>query len=275
MSATALRDTMLITGAGHSGSTLLGLLVDGHPDVFYAGESRKVRFLGLEDVPVRKRTCRFCGADCPVWSTFRWSQPGPSLYAQLADHTGRSVIVDSTKNVDWIPARLDETRREGIEPLVVLLVRDGRAVVASRLRKYPELAPAEVIDEWVDQMRATIDIYTSNAGRRALVRYEELATDPGAVVRSLCDALGLEFDPKMLDYAANPHHILGGNAGTRALARGNAAEDREITPGARTFYAAHTGGIALDERWRNELSTATLETFESRAGLMQRTLAEM
>lgn len=270
-----LRTAIQIAGAGHSGSTLLGLLLDGHPDVFYVGESRKVRFLGRDDVPLRKRSCRFCGADCPFWSRFRWQPSDGALYTCLAEKSDRSVIVDSTKNVEWIAARLEETRLLGIEPTLVLLVRDGRAVVASRMRKYPDQTAIEVIDEWVAHMRATLALVANNATRSVVIRYESLATDPRGTLEALCADVGLAFDETMLDYAGTTHHILGGNSGTRALARRDVANDGEITPTARSFYVTHPGDIRIDERWHNELGDEVLSVFESRAGAMQRMLERL
>ena len=38
-----------VGGAGHSGSTLLGLVLGAHPSVFYAGEANKSRFLATKE----------------------------------------------------------------------------------------------------------------------------------------------------------------------------------------------------------------------------------
>lgn len=44
-----------IAGAGHSGSTLLGLVLGSLDDVFYAGEAKKTTFIGDPKKPLRKR----------------------------------------------------------------------------------------------------------------------------------------------------------------------------------------------------------------------------
>ena len=54
-------DATWIIGAGHSGSTLLGMMLGAHSSVFYAGEAKKSVFLGDPTKPKRKRECKLCG----------------------------------------------------------------------------------------------------------------------------------------------------------------------------------------------------------------------
>ena len=60
--------SVMICGAGHSGSTLLGMILGSHSQAFYMGEGGKARYLGDEKKPLRKRVCKICGEACPVWS---------------------------------------------------------------------------------------------------------------------------------------------------------------------------------------------------------------
>ena len=129
-----------IGGAGHSGSTLLGLMLGAHPRVFYAGEAKKSLFLGDATKPLKKRVCKLCGETCPVWSRVR---PGGDLYAELAAMTGRPIVIDSTKSLEWIDARLAALEASAIPRALFFLGRDGRAVVGSRRRKYPEIPTIE------------------------------------------------------------------------------------------------------------------------------------
>ena len=66
MTERANRQVVWIGGAGHSGSTLLGLCLGSHPDMLYAGEAKKSALLGDPSKPLKKRACKLCGeAPCP------------------------------------------------------------------------------------------------------------------------------------------------------------------------------------------------------------------
>ena len=139
-----------VGGAGHSGSTLLGLVLGAHPQVFYAGEANKSRGLGDASVELRKRTCKVCGESCRVWSTISASEP--DLYEALSLRTGRSVIADSTKSIAWIDEQIGKLAARGVALHLFFLGRDGRAVVASGLRKHPETSAQEHARAWVSQI---------------------------------------------------------------------------------------------------------------------------
>lgn len=266
----ANRLAVAICGAGHSGSTLLGLVLGSHSEVFYAGEAKKTLFLGDATKPLKKRACKLCGLDCPVWSRFA-VPPTPDLYEQLARITGCSVVVDSTKKPDWIRERAAELDRAGVRQARVLLVRDGRAVVNSRVRKYPDEAPEAIIEAWRAQIHASRALIDERPEDGVEVRYEELATDPERVVRSLCAFLGLAFEPAMLRYHEHAHHPLGGNTGTQSVvARARESAAVSVPARSRDFYGPLAGGFRLDLRWREELPERVRTLFEERAGVDNR-----
>lgn len=257
-----------IAGAGHSGSTLLGLVLGSHERVFYAGEAKKTTFIGDVNKPLRKRVCKLCGPECEVWSRFE-SPPRPDLYEHIARLTGAEVIVDSTKKPAWIRARRAELDEAGASHRLIFLARDGRAVINSRVRKYPELEPDEIIDHWLGQIEAADALAAERPSGTMRVRYERLATRPEQTVREVCAFLGLAFDPEMLRYETHRHHPLGGNTGTQSLvARANAIESElaAVPKRSEAYYGELRGGFHLDLRWRDELPGPIARLFEERAG---------
>lgn len=262
--------SLMVCGAGHSGSTLLGMLLGGHGAAFYMGEGGKARYLGDEKKPLRKRVCKICGEACPVWGDFRWDGEAP-LYPLVAAHVGRDVIVDTTKDKRWIETRAAETRAAGGRPHLVFLTRDGRAVVNSRLRKYPERDPAQQIRDWVEKMEESQALFEAFDGPKMRVRYEDLAETPEAVARALCALLELDYEPGMLAFAENEHHVLGGNSGTQYVAARERLGDPSdafvgLNDRTRGYYERHPGRIELDLRWRTEMSPDHLTLFEQVAG---------
>jgi hypothetical protein len=84
---------------------------------------------------------------------------------------------------------------------VILLVRDGRAVVESARLSFG-WTDEEVTRYWVEGGRQILDFMADVAESgppRLLVRYEELVTDTEEQLRRLFGALGL--DPDAYDYA--------------------------------------------------------------------------
>ena len=261
---------VMICGAGHSGSTLLGMILNGLPGAFYMGEGGKARYLHDLKKPLRKRVCKICGVDCPVWSKFHWDRDH-ALYPQVAEHVGASIIIDSTKDQYWIQDRATELKTSGGEPYLIFLTRDGRAVINSRLRKYPDHDPRTQMEDWMAQITRSQVLFDQFSGAKLRLRYEELATEPERVTRALCDFLGVEYTPSMQDFQATPQHPLGGNSGTQYVAARGQLDDPEeafvtLTDRTRSYYETHSGSISLDLRWKTEMSNAHKALFQQVAG---------
>lgn len=265
----------MITGAGHSGSTLLGMVLAGLPGAAYVGEGAKARFLHDPKKPLRKRACKMCGEDCAFWADFRWDGEA-ALYPLIAAHAGASIVIDSTKKPDWIRARAGEARQAGAAVRLIYLTRDGRAVINSRLRKYPDRDPAAQIEDWLAQMEAA-QALALEFGEDALeLRYEDLATDPERTTKRLAAFIGASWREEMIAFEDREYHLLGGNSGTQYLAaRSGDASGPAATLNARSkdYYASHGRGIRLDLRWKEELAVEHAALFERLAGAVNAPLA--
>lgn len=264
---------VMIGGAGHSGSTLLGMILSGLPGAVYVGEGAKVRYLGDMAKPLAKRACKICGDDCAFWNGFRWD-PSTGLYEQVAAHSGARIVIDSSKKPDWISARAEELRAGGHEARLIVLTRDGRAVVNSRLRKYPDRDAAGQISEWMEQIEAAHALAEVFPGPVLNLAYEELATRPEETARKLAEFVGEAFEPAMLAFSAREHHPLGGNNGTQFLAARGQANGAGLKPGARSadYYRNHPDAIRLDLRWRDEFSPDHAALFEAMAGRLNHSM---
>ncbi|WP_412545754.1 hypothetical protein [Maricaulis sp. MIT060901] len=74
-------------------------------------------------------------------------------------------------------------REAGGVPALLFLTRDGRAVVNSRIRKYPERDPSDQIRQWADKIGTSETLFNAFDGPKMRVRYEKLATGPEVVTR--------------------------------------------------------------------------------------------
>jgi hypothetical protein len=267
--------------ARYSGSTLLGVMLGGHPLIFYAGEAEKTWNFDNPDVPHERRVCRLCGPGCGVWGDFS-VEPGLDLYEMLSRRTKRPIVFDSSKKMWWIKLKVAEL--QGMVPLrLIVLTRDGRAVVNSDLRKQPGTSAHDHASTWVERMRDVEELASCWPGAVHRVRYEELASRPEFTLRALTDFLGVAFDPAMLDPWASDQHPIGGNPGPlplllpsreRANSVGRGVLDT-LNFGEKTSdgYGNHFRGIVLDLRWKHEMSADALAVFEAVAGETNRAYA--
>ena len=261
---------IFICGAGHSGSTLLGMILGSHSHCFYTGEALKTIYFHRDQTPIRKRMCKFCGFDCPVWSKLDLNK-SRDIYTQIMDITQKSVVVDSTKSIAWLQEKIAEVISSNITPYLIFLQRDGRAVVNSRIRKSPDQDISEIITAWVEKIRETEELFTECLQQKIKIHYEELATQPDSIISHLCSFLELPYESSMLNYCEHEHHPLGGNSGTQSLVL--KAQHQEFSSPLisrvethEDYYKEHPAEIKLDLRWQRELSQEAIALFETIAG---------
>jgi hypothetical protein len=216
-----------VMGAGHSGSTILGITLGNCDGFFYAGEleewlmtSERSRW-GAADrqdfwSEVRARVSgaegllggaanrcieRSSAALRPdLWPRRRRMRPlyrrvARDLLVAVADVARARVVVDTSH----FPLRARELRRiADLELYLIYLVRDPREVVASNTRG---LSAHEVAERrwrraalngqlWLTQLLATATFLSHPRERRMLVRHEEFLEDPAGVTRQILDMLG-------------------------------------------------------------------------------------
>ncbi|MDB9518627.1 sulfotransferase [Roseofilum reptotaenium CS-1145] len=293
------RKVLFIIGAGHCGSSLLALILGSHPQCFSAGELgnlpnryRKGLYLdcvncnsdfwdrtfgdsglkqlsiGLGDtrvtpyIPLKleKNIREFLGTD-------RVFKPYTFMLAQL----GKEVIIDASKYWVWVDrkTKAKEFTVGEVEAYLLNLVRDGRAIVNSYLRKYPQRDMATFTQNWMDKTKRRQEFYQSfDRGKKIEVAYEQLASDPHVTVQKICEFLEIEFTPDMIEYWKYDHHDISGNDGTYSLVRRYQQQEMldKVKETHGEYYEKIDLGIKLDLRWKKELSKEKLDIFNSIAG---------
>jgi len=194
------------------------------------------------------------------------------MYNLLFDKTGCQVLVDSTKGL-FRALILDANKRDGIEFEFIHLVRDGRGVLNSSLKKTYALhhadgsvteyhketlekpiyvkSPTEAINYWLYvNMRNMLLLKLFRKRQTVFVKYENFTKDPLKVLETVFQNLSLKTEKDMLDLGGNENHILGGNS-----SRLNAKRIKKV-----------------DDAWRTNLDKQTLDSFNKRAGWFNRLL---
>jgi hypothetical protein len=216
-----------VMGAGHSGSTILGITLGNCDGFFYAGEleewlltserprwggSDRQDFWGAVRERVRGAERLLGGAPnrcierssasfrLDLWPERRRLRP---LYRRVAVELARAVaeVADAQFVIDssHFPLRARELRElPEIELYLVFLVRDPRDVVASNTR---ELSPHEVAETrwrrltmnanlWLTQLLALRTFCSHREDRRIFVRHEDFLADPAGITRQILAMLG-------------------------------------------------------------------------------------
>jgi hypothetical protein len=285
-------------GPGHCGSTLLDLILGSHSKAFSLGEFRMIGKT-LERHNGRK-LCGICDDHCDFWNDKVGLHILKSFYSRkntidqiiskicrlvlnpyffIFFWFNKNVIIDSSKKPSWFKKQLTPAYTYfDVEPFLIYMVRDGRAVVNSYLRKYPEKGFVQIMDMWKSQILSMNQYYKGfPESKKITVKYEELATNPEKIVKSICNRLKIKFERQMLHYWKHEHHVIYGNLGTRSLImkynRKSHSESKnwsikQITNEKqvkKNYYEDLGLSIKLDLRWRHELSEEHIKMFSDLA----------
>ena len=224
---------LYIAGLGHSGSTLLDLLVSSHSRVASVGEIQVLR--DPADTAQRRRvlkeiTCP-CGAPnvakCPFWQQVEsrlgdefglslgsldmnsvdaetFDRHNTALFSCVSAVSKADWIVDSSKNSERLNRLI---RVPGLDVHAVHLVRSPFGVAWSNRRKgRPVYHNAMVYTH--NFVYSAIVVQRT---RHRVIWYEELVGDPERSVSALMGWLRLEFEPEQMNWPNHPHHNIGGN----------------------------------------------------------------
>lgn len=123
--------------------------------------------------------------------------------------TGRRVIIDNTKAIR-IAERL--AGRSGWR--VILLLRDPRGMAFSNKKSGERKGVPRPISSKIPVYRDFAERATRLLDGRfpvLYVRYEEICQNPPASIEKVCDFLGIEYTPSMLNFKKDKGHTLMGN----------------------------------------------------------------
>jgi hypothetical protein len=231
-------NVIFIASARHSGSTLLDQLVAAHSRAVTVGEIAKLAaFANLAQksrFADRSNRCT-CGAanifSCDFWRriesrlvdvhgpTFAlreldlmsdnddtFVQHNRALFQAIAAETGAALIIDSSKGVNRL-ARLIQLRPVSVTPIYLRRAPFGQ--VYSCLKRSPTIGLRWLCTEY--NRHAYNASRALRKHRRLVVRYEDLAANPEALLRRLMPELGLTFEPAQLEFDPAATHALAGN----------------------------------------------------------------
>ena len=177
-----------------SGSTLLRVLLDSHPEI-HAPHELHLRLLSVRARgPYARAALHELGLGQEGLRHLMWDR---LLHRELTA-SGKRIIVDKTPNNVFIA---DQLRACWPDARFVFLLRHPAAIARSRQKLRPR--DPRNVDRILRYCEAVEEARRTHAGFE--LRYEELTADPERVLRGLCDHLGVAWDARMLDYGAHDH----------------------------------------------------------------------
>jgi hypothetical protein len=287
-----------LTSVEHSGSTLMGCLMDAHPEMISIGE------YGIDFDKELPCPCGSSVADCSTWGQWRdtsiergyefetgklninilsshsakfleklfhhqfsaqaLNQIRDILFSRskfremadqrinrsielaeiLCEQKGVRVFVDTSKN----PLQIRHLARSpGVNLKVISLVRDGRGVMSSLMKKEGR-SPKEAISDWLYGNKHLVRaMQPLPAESKMFIRLEDVCKSPQEILIDLFNFIGVSTDCD-LDFSLANRHIVGNGMRMKF--------DGEVK--------------VPDESWKKHLEPKDLELFEKSAGEINR-----
>jgi Sulfotransferase family len=269
-----------IVGVARSGTTLLRLMLDAHPELAIPPETHFIpKVVKVCDEPGDPRERVF-----ELISTHRrWPDYGldadelrerldridpltaggalRAFYGLYAEKQGKPRWGDKSPSYVRRMRRVESALPEAH---FVHLVRDGRDVALSQVEV--DFGPNAVEDaarDWVEGI-GKARRQARRVRRYTELRYEDLVADPEPPLHRVCEFVELPWDATMLDYHEGASDRMA--EVTRDFERGSGPAIPASVRAERHTRVAEPPQRARAGRWRNDMSPADRERFEAIAG---------
>jgi hypothetical protein len=224
--------SFFIIGPARSGTTLLRLMLNNHPDICVPFETHFIpdmhKFINKKcDIKKDKGLNLFCDKliEHPwfresILPAFNGENDVRDKIIGLRDRTetnifgilyetymrskGKKIIGDKTPSYSW---KLDMLRHIFPNAKFIYIVRDGRAVFLSWLKpevdsmkNKNEIILSELWNEWLNAM---LEFENKNKNLILTIKYEDLVKDSKKTLETVCSFLGVTYSRDMLVFYKN------------------------------------------------------------------------
>ncbi|WP_436717711.1 sulfotransferase family protein [Roseiconus lacunae] len=206
-----------IAGCPRSGTTVLQQALNRHRSAIVPAESKYfVYFWGM---PLRwqKRHQERMGNDLridlpPIRSLVRGDECHRNNFVSIAHKvikaSGKQVVTHFGEKTPEHANRIPAIRSVFPDCKVVYVLRDPRAVVASLLTvPWIRCSPLTATMIWLKYTKYWHELQRSPDPNAIVVRYEDLAESPEAVLSEICEFLGLSFETDVASGSGCPDTI--------------------------------------------------------------------
>lgn len=260
---TSAASPVVVGGCGRSGTTLLRVILDSHPNICCGPESSL--FLPLWP-SARKLAARFempeqevseliatCASQAEFTDRFfaRYSERREK--PRWAEKTPRNILYLDYLFEHFPNARFVHMIRDGRDTICSLRTHPRHKVVDGQLVELNTRHPlGPCLERWVSNVSAGLT-YRRDP-RYIEIRYEKLVAEPRETLMQLFAFIGEPFDERVLEY----HQL-----------QGQSRDARYFPQNPEATQAMYTKAVA---RWRRDLSPEEILIVKREAGPLLRTL---
>ncbi len=270
-----------VVGVARSGTTLLGMMLDAHPELAIPPETHFIpklikaceepggdpRRRALELLTTHRRWPDFQLDADELRQAFDQIEPFSAGAALRAFYGAYARGERKPRWGDKTPGyarRMRKIESALPEAHFIHLIRDGRDVALSQLEVHHGAESVrDAAEGWVDGIARA----RRNARRiehYMEARYEDLVEDPAPVLRRVCAFVALPYDSTMLSYHERATERMA------EIARDFERQGQEAIPAeVRAKQHARVASPPQSQRagrWRSEMAATDCEAFESVAG---------
>ncbi|MGL5834892.1 MAG: sulfotransferase family protein [Waterburya sp.] len=199
-----IKQPIFLVGAERSGTTLLRLMLDNHPQLAWCYEFEYAvdllpdahKWLELQTYYKWLETHRtFQATGFVIDSTLDY----PSLinsFLWQKRHNEQKLIVGAT-----VHRHFDKLLRIWSDARFIHIIRDGRDVARSCIGMGWAGNVWTGIKRWIEAETLWTELEQQlSSDRRINLTYEQLIVDPVETLKQICDFIGVEYDAAMLNY---------------------------------------------------------------------------
>jgi hypothetical protein len=278
-----------VVGVGRSGTTLLRMMLDAHPQLAIPPEthflnpmiqaSGKLRFnprtASRAIVHDERRRWKDFGlseddlrAKFEAIESFNTADAIRGFYELYAEKHGKGRWGDKTP--DYI-RKMKKLQKTLPEARFIHVIRDGRDAGLSQNSRIAKrgkdpVPPREMARRWRKRIvKSRID--AEEVEHYLEVRYEDLISDTEGVLRRVCEHVELDFDPAMLRYYERAEERLQEMAGALPAKKGRPEREagERVAAHAMTTKPPDPDRLAV---WKTDMTEAENAEFEEAAGYL-------
>ncbi len=222
------KQAVFILAPPRSGTSLLRLMLAGHPKLFAANE---LQLLGFETLAQRQAAfegkfslwseglirvimhIKQCGPEEAKLIIENYANEGVTtkeLFGKLQQWIGKKIMVDKSPSYALDPKILEKANNDFKNALFIQLIRHPYAMVSSFKKMRMDQAmylndhdfnTAQTGELIWTKSHENINEFFKNIPKRRIfrIRYEELVTDPKKVMKTLCKNFNWEYSPVLIN----------------------------------------------------------------------------
>jgi hypothetical protein len=246
---------VLLVGEGHSGSTLLDLIMNSHSKIFGVGEishytrmkksdsfwRKVVKGVNYKYLPLMGRKkidfifnknnfVYFDNNKHNILNVHKYIKETEKLYRNSLLISGKKIIFDSSKSFERFEIFANSNK---FDIVLLHLVRDGRGVTYSNIKL--GRSPFKYMKKWfITNIKIEIIKKRNKKNKNIFILYEDFVNNPEKIIKFILKEIGLYFESDMMSFKDKERHQVGGNYNLRFKSKGNS--------------------IKLDDKWREEMN---------------------